>query len=309
MTRVDTGTVLAGDARARFAGMRSLLEVPVLNQKFWAKVPDADADAILLDLEDSATPDTKDRARERIVEALADQAYFGGRHVIVRVNNLASEWGRADLEALAVAEGDFLVCYPKIETASELDEVRGVLGTHGRRRGLYVMIETARAVLELDAIAAASDIVGLHFGYVDYAADVGSRPFAESGADLYAPSTHYARSKIAVAAAAHRLFATGGTLIPEYRDLEKVRTFVRSWADLGYTACIAVSPKHLPIINEEFLPTPAEIERAELVCRTYEAAVENGEPAAVLDGRVITMPDYRVAGLLLARAGKQERDS
>jgi citrate lyase beta subunit len=300
-----TSTVPAvdGDARRRYARMTSILEVPILNPTFWAKVPTTPADAILLDLEDSATPANKTVARERILEALRDPAYFGGREVIVRVNNLATEWGRADLEALAAAEGEFLVCYPKVESAAELVDVREILESAGRPRGLYLMIETAAAVLDLDRIAGAPGVVGLHFGYVDYAADVGSRPFAESGDDLYAPSTYYARSKIAIAAAAHRLFATGGTLIPEYRDLDKVRTFVRSWADLGYTACIAVSPKHLPIITEVLAPTAAEIERARAVCAAYEEAVERGEPAAVLDGRVITMPDYRVAGLVLARAG------
>lgn len=300
-----TGTLTepVESARRRFARMKSVLEVPILNPKFWAKVPEAAADAILLDLEDSATPDTKSAARARIVEALREPEYFGGRHLIVRVNNLATEWGRADLAALAVAEGEFLVCYPKVETAEELAEVRGVLRAAGRPRELYVMIETARAVLDLDRIAASPDVAGLHFGYVDFAADVGSRPFAESGDDLHAPANHYARSKIAIAAAAHGLFATGGTLIPEYKDHDKVRAFVRSWSDLGYTACIAVSPAHLGIINEVLAPTAEEIARAQAVCAAYDLAVGRGEPAAVLDGRVITLPDHRVAALLLARAG------
>jgi citrate lyase beta subunit len=299
-----TAPTVEGDARRRYAGMTTLLEVPILNPAYWAKVPDTPADAILLDLEDSATPATKAEARARIVEALAEPSYFGGRGIIVRVNNLATEWGADDLRALATVETDFLVCYPKVESAAELAEVRATMAAAGHERGLYVMIETAAAVLALDAIAGAPGVVGLHFGYVDFAADVGSRPFAESGDDLYAPATAYARSKIAVAAAAHKLFASGGTLIPEYRDLDKVRTFVRSWADLGYTACIAVSPRHLPIIREELAPTAAEIARARAVCAAYEEAVGRGEPAAVLDGRVITNPDYRVAGLVLARAGE-----
>ena len=104
-------------------------------------------------------------------------------------------------------------------------------------------------------------------------------------------------------AAAYGLFATGGTLIPDYKDLDKVRAFVRSWAYLGYTACIAVSPAHLPIVNEVMAPSAEEVGRARHVCDVYEASLQRGEPAAVLDGRVITMPDYRVASLVLARSG------
>lgn len=293
------------DARRRYARMRSILEVPILTEKFWSKVPTVAADAIMIDLEDSATPNNKVIVRAKIIEALHSPEYFGGRKIIVRVNNIATSWGREDLQALAAAPGDFLVCYPKVETADELAEVRGILEDGGRQPELHVMIETARAMIEMDRIASAEGVVGLHFGYVDYAADVGSRPFAASGDDLYAPANYYARTKIAVAAAAYGLFCTGGTLIPEYKNLDKVRSFVRQWADLGYTACIAVSPAHLDVINEVMAPSAAEIDAARLLCESYEEALELGEPAAVLNGRVITMPDYRVAGLVLARAGSE----
>ncbi|MET0928468.1 MAG: CoA ester lyase [Aeromicrobium sp.] len=282
--------------------MRSLLEVPILTEKFWAKVPTAAADAIMIDLEDSATPSNKVAVRERILEALEAPQYFGGRTIIVRSNNLATPWGRDDLEALAQAPGDFLVSYPKVETAEELAAVSHILASGGHERGLHVMIETARAVIELDRIASAPGVVGLHFGYVDYSADAGSRAFDESGSNLYAPANHYVRTKISVAAAAYGLFATGGTLIPDYKDLDKVRAFVKSWADLGYTACIAVSPAHLDIINEEMAPSPREITAAREVVAAYEEATGRGEPAAVLNGRVVTLPDYRVASLVLARA-------
>lgn len=293
------------DGRSRFARMRSLLEVPILNEKFWSKIPEAKTDAILIDFEDSATPDNKELVRERALAALAEPSHFGGRHIIVRVNNLATPWGRDDLEALAQCDGDFLVCYPKVETTEELAEVRRLMGERNARSGLYVMIETARAMIELDRIASAPGVVGLHFGYVDYAVDVGSKPFDDNGADLYASANHYARTKIAVAAAAYRLFATGGTLIPDYRDLDKVRTFVRGWADLGYTACIALSPAHLDIINEIMAPSEAQILSAREICAAYEAAVERGDPAAVLNGKVITNPDYRLALLTLTRSGER----
>ena len=178
-----------------------------------------------------------------------------------------------------------------------------MLGRRGGDPSLYVMIETARAMIELERIASVGAVAGLHFGYVDYAADVGSRPFADSGDELFAPANHYAQAKIAVAAAAYGLFASGGSLVPEYRDLGKVRAFVKRWADLGYTTCIAVSPNHLSIINEVMAPSAEEVAAARQLCEVYEAAMAAGEPAAVLGAKVITMPDYRIAALMLARAG------
>jgi citrate lyase beta subunit len=291
------------DGRVRHARLRSILEVPILNEKFWSKVPTAKADGIMLDLEDSATPANKVEVRERIIQALRSPEYFGGRTVIVRVNNLSTPWGHDDLAALAKVPGDFLICYPKVQTAAEVRDVVGMMNPAQAAGGLYVMIETARAMIELDTIASCKGVVGLHFGYVDYAADVGSRPFDESGERLYAPANHYAQTKIAVAAAAYGLFASGGTLIPEYKDLDKVAKFVRNWADLGYTTCIAVSPAHLDIINAAMAPSAAEVSAATAVCEAYEAALARGEPAAILGGKVITNPDYRVALLTLTRAG------
>jgi citrate lyase beta subunit len=288
------------DGRQTYAKVRSVLEVPIMNEKYWSKVPTVAADAIMLDLEDSVTPANKDAAREAIVGALADQDYFGGRTVIVRCNNIATPWGTADLETLGGADGDFIVSYPKVETADEIREVQSLMAASGRARGLHVMVETARALIELDRIAPADGVVGLHFGYVDFAADVGSRPFGDN--ELFGPANHYARAKISIAAAAYKLFATGGSLIPEYKDLDKVRDFVKLWADLGYTAVIAVSPAHLDIVNEVMTPSAEEVERARRVSEAYEGVLARGEPAAVLDGRVITMPDYRVAQLTLARA-------
>lgn len=288
------------EGRSRYARIRSILEVPILNEKYWSKVPEVAADAIMLDLEDSATPDNKDLARDRIVEALASIEYFGGRPVIVRCNNLQTPWAHDDLAALGRVDAEFLVSYPKAETADEVLEVSRLLEAAGRTRGLHVMIETARAVAALYEIAAVPGVEGLHFGYVDLAADVGSRAFDEAG--QLSSATYYARSKVAMAAAANALFATGGSLIPEFKDLEKVRTHVMGWAEHGYTACIAVSPAHLPLINEIMAPGASEIDAAKRVSEAYEKALEQGDPAAVLDGKVITMPDYRVAQRTLARA-------
>jgi citrate lyase beta subunit len=291
-------------SRERYATMRSILEVPILIEKYWSKVPHVAADAIMIDLEDAAVPASKTAARDRAVEALQQPEYFGGRRVIVRANNLATPWGEADLAALAAVDADFLVCYPKVQDAEELRTVIDLLATSSSERGLHVMIETARAVARLDEIAATPGVHGLHFGYVDYAADLGSKAFDDLGEQLQPEAGSYAKARIAVAAAAHGLFATGGTLIPDFKDLDKVRRFVRGWADVGYTACIALSPAHVDIVNEELSPTPAEVEAARALCATYEACIERGEPAAVMDGRVVTMPDYRIACLALARVGE-----
>lgn len=289
--------------RVRYAGMKSILEVPLLNEKYASKVPTTPSDAVMLDLEDSAPPNQKSAVRDRVLQILENRDLFGSRHVIVRVNNLATDWGRDDLEALAAYRGEIIVCYPKVETEGELNEVVGLSRANDASRGVYAMIETARAVIEMERIVRCDGLVGLHFGYVDFAADVGCQIFNAEGDDLHA-ALAYARAKVAVAAAAYGLFSTGGSMVPDYKDLRKVETFVRSWVDLGYTACIALSPSHLEIVNRVLQPSAAMIDRARLIRAAYEDATAKGESNAILDGKVITTPDYRNASLLLARAGQ-----
>jgi citrate lyase beta subunit len=291
-----------GDGRRRFARMRSILEVPILNERFWSKVPHSAADAIMIDLEDSAIPARKAEARAAAVGWLGRPDYFGGRTVIVRVNNVSTPWAADDLEAMARAPGDFLLCYPKAQTPEEIRDVQNLLSRAGSPpRDLHVMIETPRALVELDRIAALDGIAGLHFGYVDLAAEMGSRPFDDQG--LFEDSAAYPRARIATAGAAFGHFVTGGSLIPDYKNLAKVRRLVESWRDAGFTACIAVSPAHVELINEVMSPSADQLDMAKRVCQSYEQAVSCGDPAAVLDDRVITLPDYRVAALVLERAG------
>lgn len=288
--------------RERYADMRSILEVPILNDRFWSKVPNVEADAIMIDLEDAAAPQDKERVRDRMLRALSEPEYFGGRRVIVRVNNLSTPWATDDLLALRNAPMRPLVCYPKVQSVSELEEVDRILGSAGSHE-LYVMIETARGMSRMREIAAHPSVVGLHFGYVDYAADVGVRVFDDSEAELFSPAYSYTQAKIALVAAAGGLFSTGGTLIPNYHDLAKVERFVRRWSELGYTGCIAVSPNHLGLINRLMRPSEDELATARVVCDAYLDATARGEPAAFVSGKIITLPDYRVAALTLAKGG------
>ena len=78
---------------------RSLHFVPGGNDKMLNKALDLPADSLILDLEDSVTPDRKINAREEVCEWLA-QADFKQQEKLVRINPMDSQWGRDDLEAV-----------------------------------------------------------------------------------------------------------------------------------------------------------------------------------------------------------------
>jgi citrate lyase subunit beta/citryl-CoA lyase len=252
-------------ARISYRRHRSFLEVPIVNDVYWPKIPHLHCDGIMLDLEDSVPADLKDHAREKLLQILARETVMAGKTPLVRVNNLASAWGARDLQALGAHPADLVLCYPKLESAAELARAAAIAAEGGRSRSFHVMIESYRGLRAIDEILAMDCVVGVHFGYIDYGLDVGCRIFSPGGDDLSCPAMTGPRAQIAAAAASRQILSTGGSLIPDFRDMDKVARFVRSWRDSGYTACIAVSPRHLPAVRDNICPSMAEVERAQII--------------------------------------------
>ena len=81
---------------------RSCLYMPGANAKALEKAKTLPADVLLLDLEDSVAPEAQDAARDQVAAAVKAGGY-GKREVIVRVNGLATPWGRNDIVAAGIA--------------------------------------------------------------------------------------------------------------------------------------------------------------------------------------------------------------
>lgn len=285
-------------ADGQLRGVRSILESPILDAHKWAKVPDIPADAVLLDLEDSVPQPRKAEARAKVVAQLADLAHLGGRLAIPRVNALATPHGEADLRAVAKA-GAAVVAYPKAGTAGELDDVRAVLRDAGADTQLVPVIETARAVLELDKIAALPQLGGLLFGPFDLAVDAGITPF--DGPALFADAYHYAKNKMVLAGAAFGVPVFDFLLTPQLRDSPQVASAADRARRMGFDGMATFYPPHVEVINAAFTPTAEAIARAEEVVRVYEAALSAGNAAAQIDGRALIVQDYKSALRTLER--------
>jgi citrate lyase beta subunit len=274
------------------------METPILNDKHWAKVPYIPADAFLVDLEDSVPDNAKVAARERAIEFIGRPEYFHGRPIISRCNNLRTPWGRDDLLALGHAKAP-LICYPKIETAAELYEAAKIVASTGHTAQFDVMIETARGLFNLEEICEVEGVIGLHFGYIDFAAEANFPAYVDG--EFNWPGYYYPSMKIALAAAAWGCFCTSGTLVPDLRNADVVRAWARRWVGFGYTGFICVLPDHIPVVNELMSPTPEEVSDAEELCAAYDAAAEAGDPATYFRGALVTAPDYRLALRIIER--------
>jgi citrate lyase beta subunit len=296
----DRQSVSLDEARSYFA-IRSIMESPILNDHKWAKVPSIHADAFFVDMEDSVRPEDKVAARDRVVEYLAKPEYFNGAVLVPRVNGLDTEWGAEDLEAIARSKAT-CIAYPKARSAAELLEVNRVLGQRSNVTDLIVLIETAAGLLAIEDLVSVANVRGLVFGPLDLALDAGmTLRDLDDGQD---PDSIllYARSRVALTAAAAGIACFDSPVLYDLRDLNELRGRAKAAKNFGFSGMITFYPPHIEVLNSIFSVGADEIEHAQEVVHVYEAALRDGSAAARVGGRVFLVQDYKTAKMTLARA-------
>jgi citrate lyase subunit beta/citryl-CoA lyase len=231
---------------------RSCLSVPGASDKMMAKALTLDADEIVLDLEDAVPPAEKAAARTRVVTAAASDAWRG-RTVSIRVNGLATAWGRDDIAAVArVARNRLTLIIPKVEMPSDVSTAADLAGA---AIGLQALIETAKGVINAAFIAAASpQLQTLIVGYADLASSLG-RPASS------AASWRTVQDLVVIAARAHGLQPIDG---PSFQldAAERLKDEATRARDQGFEGKWAIHPGQIAVINDAFTPTADEVESA-----------------------------------------------
>lgn len=290
--------------------IRSFLFVPADSERKIEKAPQAGADAIIYDLEDSVRPSARAAARQIAAAAVADRD-----DAWVRINPLDSEDADPDLEAVLPA-GPAGIVLPKpesaadtLELAARLDELETAHGIEpGRTRILPICTERPEALFALGGYVAASErLYGLSWGAEDLSAAVGATATRdETGAWL--PPYAMARSLCLFAAAAAGAAAID-TVFTDFRDREGLQRYAAAARRDGFTGMLAIHPAQVEVINAAFLPTTDELEMAERIVRLF---AENPDAGVLsVDGRMIDRPHLKHAERIVALAaaiGGEKKD-
>jgi citrate lyase subunit beta/citryl-CoA lyase len=279
---------------------RSLLFVPVTAEKFVRTGADRGADAIILDLEDAVAPSQKAHART-LIESAIPQVARNGADVLVRVNRPWRLLVR-DLEA-AVLPGVAALMLTKVDSPEHVQACADIVAELEAERGLLpgalkfiALVENAAGFFRIEQIARAHPrLVGLSLGSEDFAADVGMQSEPEG--------LFYPKQQTIFAARAAGIMPMGfiGS-IADFRDQEGFRAIVRRSRRLGFMCASAVHPLQVAVLNEEFSPDPAEVERAERMIAAYDAAYAAGLGAVQFEGAMIDVPVVERARAVVRRA-------
>ena len=283
---------------------RSLMFVPVLAERFIAKAHTRGADALILDLEDSIIPAKKAEARAAIAAAVPRVAQ-NGADVVVRINR-PLELDVPDIAA-AVMPGVAALMLPKVmgpehvRLLAELVTEREIeLGMEIGHTRFLVLIETVAALPNLFAIAAEPRMAGMSVGGEDFATDMGAIPSADS---MYV----FAMQGLAACRAAGILPMGSMGQLAKIDDLDSYRAGLKRGRELGFTTASCIHPAHVPIINEEYGASDAELDRARRLLAAFDVATANGEGAVAFEGSMVDLPIVIRAQRLLARASSWKK--
>src|SRR6476661_2459283 len=108
-----------------FRPRRSMLYVPGCSMRYLNKARTLRVDSVILDLGDPILVEKKVESRRFVTEAVLAGGY-GRREVVVRVNDLDSQWGREDVAAMATAGVD-AVLFPNVESRDDVLEALATL--------------------------------------------------------------------------------------------------------------------------------------------------------------------------------------
>ena len=272
---------------------RSWLFVPADSERKIAKALASEADAIILDLEDSVAPQQKPSARE-IVRSLE----AGARPQLwVRVNPLASEFHKDDLEVLAnpAIHG---VVLPKSESGTDVQQLASRTGNIPIHA---IVTETAASLFGLMSYRVREvPLAAMSWGAEDLSAALGASSKYDSDGSL-SFTYRMARSLCLAGAVAAGVQPVDG-VFADFRDAEGLRAEAEAAAREGFTGKLAIHPDQVAVINAAFSPGADDVAHAEAIVAAFEAEPHAG--VLSVGGRMVDRPHLLQARRVLERANR-----
>lgn len=262
--------------------MRSLLFVPGNRPDRFEKALASGADSVIVDLEDAVPAGEKEAARTAASD-FARSAAPGGAGRVVRINGAGTPWCLADLQALSGGRLEAIML-PKAEDPAGVAAVSWAMDQLGfpESCGLLLLVESARGVEQAADCARQRRVIGLAFGSIDYALDLGVSAESEM--------LQMAQRRLVQAARLAELPQPIDGVCADVRSPEQLAAEIERARRTGFGGKLAIHPQQVEAINRGFSPSEAERAWAEKVVASYESATARGEGALLVDGRLVDLP-------------------
>jgi citrate lyase subunit beta/citryl-CoA lyase len=264
---------------------RSVLYMPGANERALEKARSLQADALILDLEDSVAPDSKIEARKNVVAAVKEGGY-GRREIVIRPNALETAWGAADLLAAASAAPDAILI-PKVQGPGDIISAAKILKSvaAAEKTKLWAMMETPFSILRAAEIAATgadpeNRLVCLVMGTNDLLKESRARALH----DRMAVVPWLALT--VVAARGYGLDIIDG-VYNDFRDEAGFRKECEHGRTLGMDGKTLIHPSQVAPCNEIFSPTEEEIAWSKKIIRAFDEPENAPKGVITVEGKMV----------------------
>lgn len=280
--------------------LRSLLFVPGHNERILHSAARGNADAIIIDLEDSVMPESNKAIARDLASRKIEDGLFKDRLVFVRINEEKKHY-HLDAEAFAIP-GVTGYVLPKVESPYDVTEFDKMVENLERARGLATsslkiipLIETTAAVIHAyDIAASCSRVIAMAFGSEDYLADL-QGAYMPNSLTFTVP-----RALLAIAARAAKVIPID-TVYLDIANIDGFNFFALNSRYLGFEGTLILHPKQIPGAHKAYSPSEKEIEEAEQILKLSENAEAQDKGVAVINGKFVGPPLVKAAHKLLAR--------
>lgn len=269
--------------------LRSMLFVPTYKESFIQHGIEANADAIILDLEDSIPEQFKPVARQN-VKKFIEAGAFKNILTFVRINPMESKLLFEDLKYILHEDIDGFML-TKIYTADDMifydnliTQLEAENGLPDHHFAFAPLIETTSAVMDIYNIAKSTPRnVAITFGGEDFLNDLeglhGEPPI----------SFNYPRAVIALASRAAGILPIDTPYLA-LNDFDGFESEESISFEMGFAGCLLIHPKQIALSNKCFTPSDDEVQRSIEIVEAVEKSKAAGSGVAMLGKKMIGPP-------------------
>lgn len=286
--------------------LRSILFTPGDSEKKIARGLETQADAVILDLEDSVAPTRKEEARKIVTERLKKRAgrkNDDGKKVWVRINALTSDEAQRDIAEIVAGAPDAIVL-PKANSARDVEHLHDHISVHEAKEGLIagsigivpIATETPASLFGLSTYGAATPrLAAMTWGAEDLSSAIGAFSNVDDDGNL-TPLYVMARS-LCLAAAAHSQVLPIDAAYMNFKDLKGLKKECAAARRDGFRAKLAIHPAQVEEINAAFTPAADEVANARKIVKAFEESPDAG--VVQINGAMIDRPHLTQAQHIL----------
>ncbi|OLU31079.1 CoA ester lyase [Pseudomonas sp. PA15(2017)] len=266
--------------------IRTALFVPASRPERIAKALASGADAVIVDLEDAVQESLKIEARDNLGRFLTDNPEA---RLLVRINSPEHAGHAEDIALCLRHSGVIGVLLPKVESAAQVARVAEA------GKPVWPIIESARGLHKLPAIAASPGVERLSFGGLDLGLDLG----LNSGTAAAERLLDQARYAILLHSRLANLAAPLDSVFPAIQDQAGLDRASRDAGNMGFGGLLCIHPSQVAVVHQALAPSAEELDWARRVLQ----AGEDGDGVFVVDGQMVDAPVVGRARRIVARAG------